>query len=135
MTIDRLHTRAEQYYAPFPYIPPTVPIGVVFDPEDSQMLSPAATNFISALLAAGWMPTEGHRPRCAKPTAWPYVELYKMLYGAEADYKSFHGLPDQASEFDIHLTVDVGDDEILVYFEYPGTARTQARAATAAHGG
>lgn len=33
--IDRLHTRAEQHYGP-----PSIPAGVVFDPEDRRMLSP-----------------------------------------------------------------------------------------------
>ena len=50
-----------------------------------------------------------------------------MLYFAEADYKRFHGLPDQASESDVHLTVDVGDAEVVVFFDYPGTAREQAK--------
>lgn len=45
-------------------------------------------------------------------TPAPYTELYQLLYFAEADYKRFHGLPDQASEMDVHLTIDAGDDEI-----------------------
>jgi hypothetical protein len=56
-------------------------------------------------------------------TPHSYIELYKMLHAAENDYKLFHGLPDKASEMDVHLTVGVGDDEVIVYFDYPGAAR------------
>ena len=66
------------------------------------------------------------RRRFTLGTPTSYVELYKMLYAAEADFKRFHGLPDQASEMDVHLTVGVGDDEVVVFFDYPGTARVQA---------
>jgi hypothetical protein len=47
-----------------------------------------------------------------------------MLHAAENDFKHFHGLPDKASEMDVHLVIDVGDAEVIVYFDYPGTART-----------
>lgn len=57
-----------------------------------------------------------------------YVELYKMLYAAEAQFKHFHGLADQTELRDDALTVEVGDDEVLVFFDYPGTARKQANA-------
>ena len=67
------------------------------------------------------------RRRYTLRTPAPYAELYKMLYGAEADYKQFHGLPDQAELRDDHLTVDSGDDEVVVFFDYPGTAREQVR--------
>jgi hypothetical protein len=57
-----------------------------------------------------------------------------MLHAAENDYKHFHGLPDSASEMDVDLVMDVGDDEVIVYFDYPGAARTQANAPTVTHG-
>ncbi|WP_194913245.1 hypothetical protein [Catenulispora rubra] len=78
-----------------------------------------------------WSETTTTRRTYTLRTPAPYVELYKMLYGAEADYKSFHGLTDEHELFDNNLMVDVGDDEVAVYFEYPGTARTQARPAAA----
>jgi hypothetical protein len=67
------------------------------------------------------------RRRYRVHTPVPYAELYQLLYLAEADYKRFHGLPDQASELDVHLTVDVGDAEIVVFFDYDGTARKQVK--------
>jgi hypothetical protein len=66
------------------------------------------------------------RRRFRLRTPVSHIELYQLLYFAEADYKRFHGLPDQASESDVHLTIDVGDAEIVVFFDYDGTARKQA---------
>jgi len=56
--IDRLHTRAEQHYSDFPYSPPTVPTGVVFDPEDRRMLSPDGDTVLVAFLDVhcAWSP-------------------------------------------------------------------------------
>ena len=67
------------------------------------------------------------RRRFRLRTPVPYTDLYQLLYLAEADYKRFHGLPDQASEMDVHLTVDICDDEIVVFFDYDGTARQQVK--------
>jgi len=60
------------------------------------------------------------------PTA--FAELNKMLHCAELDYRRFHGLTDDAPLYDDFMTVDVGDDEVVVFFDYPGTARKQAQA-------
>src|SRR2546429_8669047 len=56
--IDRLHTRAERHYADFPYSPPTVPNGVVFDPEHRRMLSPDGEEVLVAFLDVhcAWSP-------------------------------------------------------------------------------
>ena len=56
--IDRLHTRAEQHYADFSYSPPTIPAGVVFDPEDRRTLSPDGEEVLVAFLDVhcAWSP-------------------------------------------------------------------------------
>jgi len=69
--------------------------------------------------------TTRRRYRLRTPAS--HIELYQLLYFAEADYKRFHDLPDQTSEADVHLTIDVGDAEIVVFFDYHGTAREQAK--------
>jgi hypothetical protein len=51
-----------------------------------------------------------------------------MLHCAELDYRRFHGLTDDAPLYDDFMTVDVGDDEVVVFYDYPGTARKQAQA-------
>ena len=68
------------------------------------------------------------RRRFTLGTPAPYAELYKMLYAAEADFKRFHNLPDQHDLLGGELTIAVGDDEVVVFFDYPGTARERSQA-------